>query len=115
MLLHELCGRTHRTVLNAVVCTPKIEAPTPRSCGDRGLVAIRLEPRCREDSAVVRATRPWPVFVDRAGVVDQHRAMATFVITEHDVTTWQPRCGEQQPRVDVRQRVRLVGADVHEL
>src|SRR4029079_2046423 len=55
------------------------------------------------------------VLVDRADVVDQHRTATAFVVAHHDVPFRQERRREQQPRVDVGERVRLVGADVYEL
>ena len=80
-----------------------------------GWSSSALDPGGRQHPAVVGATGRRSVLVDRAALVDEHRAVAALVVAEEDVAAWQARRREQQLGGDVRQRVGLVGPDVDEL
>src|SRR3954453_9539612 len=115
MRLHERRGRPDRVVMRLVVRTWMPESPSLSLVADVDLVVAGFDPGSGKNPAVVRTARPRPVLVDRAGVVDQHRAMTLFVVSEHDMTAGQPRRWNQQVGIDVRQRVGFVGPDVNEL
>ena len=84
--------------------------------GDRILVVIvRVEAGRREDPAVVGAAGPRAVLVDRAPLVDQHRAVAVLVVADQHVARGSRGAGNSSARRDVRERVGLVGPDVDEL
>jgi hypothetical protein len=75
---------------NCVVLDPiglggKGKLPSPHSSGDGALLFVDLDAGSRKDTAVVRAAGSRPMLVDRALVVDQHRAATVFVIAEHDM------------------------------
>ncbi len=92
------------------------EAPALHPSGDLGLVGVvDAQAGGGEDPAVVCATRPRAMLVDRALVVDQHRAMPSLVVADDDVAGRQSGCREQQLGRNVGDRVGLVGADVDEL
>ena len=92
-----------------------VEAPAADLRRDGRLALVGLDAGCREHPAVVGAARARAVLVDRAPVVAQHRAPAVLVVPEHHVSLRAPGRGEAQRRRDVRERVGLVGFDVHEL
>ena len=59
------------------------EAPAPRlSCDHRLVCAVNVDPGCRKDAAVVCATRVRAVLIDRAPIVDEHRAVPLLVVAE---------------------------------
>ena len=92
-----------------------VEPPAPDAPAEEHLVALDLDPRCGEDSAVVGSAGPWAVLVDGAALVAEHRATAVPVVAEDDVAVRHPWRGNEQLAGDVGERVRLVGSDMHEL
>src|SRR5436305_12677375 len=112
MLLDEVGGGVHGVVLGSIVCSRKREAPATGPLADVVLVVPWFESSGRKDPAVVGATGARPMFVDRAGVVDEHRATTALVVAEEHMTAGQPRRRKEQLRIDVRQRVPLVRSDV---
>ncbi len=117
VVLGEVPGRRpHRVVLDVVDLGREIELPALRPSGDGGLgLVVEVDPGRGKDPAVVGAARPGPVLVDRAGALDQHRAVPVLVVAEEDVAPWQPGRREQQGGGDVSEGVGLVGPDVDEL
>ena len=96
VLSHERRGRTHGVVLGPVDLGREAELPAPCSPSDRELIlVVDVDPRGGEDPAVVGATGPGAMLVDRAFVVDQHRAVTVLVVAEDDVAAGPSRCREQ--------------------
>ena len=116
VLAKERRGCSHCSVLCAVCFSRVTELPPLGLSGDPTLRwFVGLQPGSRKDSTVVCTTRPRTMFVDRAGVIDQHRTMSLVVVAEHDMSARQSGRGEQQRRIDVGKRVGFIGADVNEL
>src|SRR5205807_6579375 len=71
------------------------ESPARDSFRDQRLVVVvDVDARGRKDAAVVGTTGPRTVFVDRAVIVDQHRAMPAFVVAETYMAAWKGESGE---------------------
>ncbi len=91
------------------------EAPAAGPLIDERCVIADPDSRSGKDPAVVGAARPRAVLVDRAPVVDQHRAMPPLVVAEQDMSGRLPGCRKQQLSRDVGEDVGLIGSDVDEL
>ena len=94
----------------------EVELPASRlSFNQSPVAAVDCEPGSGKAPAVVGAAGSGAVRVDRARVVDQHRAMTALVVSEQDVAVGEPRRREPEFLGNTGERVGLVGFDVDEL
>ena len=82
--LPERHGRRPHRIVAVMVGRRRVgEPPAPSAPGDGLLVGV--DAGSREHPAVIGTARARPVLVDGAPAVDQHRAVASLVVAEHDV------------------------------
>ena len=78
-----------RVVLVAIGLTGIAETPTSHLSSDFDLAVVdEFDARRRKAPAVVHAPSPRPMLVDRAFVVDQHRAVPSLVVAQDNVSGW---------------------------
>ena len=93
-----MVGRGAQCVVGIVVGLRR-EREAPASClmSNQDLfIVVGLKAGGRKHAAVVGAAGARAMLVDRAAIVDQHRALAAFVVTHEHVSAWQARSGKQQ-------------------
>jgi hypothetical protein len=92
------------------------KAPSANALSDQHFaVIVGFQASSGKHSAVIGATGPWSVFINRAAIVDQHWAVSDLVEAHQHVPFGQIWCGEEQRCGYVRQRVGLIGTDMNEL
>ncbi len=112
----ERCRRPDRVVAGPISRARVAEPPPLRPASDRDLfVAFGCQPRSGEDPTVIRATGPGTVFVDRASIIDKHRAVTPLVVADQDVAFRPSGSREEQLGGNTGEGVGLVGSDVDEL
>ena len=100
-------------VRTARIASNTLERLPPRSRSRPGRPR-RARGRWRRAPCSRRCDTPRPMLVDRAPIVDEHRAMTALVVSEHELVGLLRR-GKSSSRRDVGEGVGLVGPDVHEL
>lgn len=98
----------------AVLLGRRAKLPPPHLLTHQRFIALGLNPGCSKNATVVNPAGLRAMFVDGAPVIDQHRALASFVVS-HDSMARHTGCFEQQCFGYSRESLRFAAFDMDKI